>query len=413
MLFALLEKTCVLVTLTFVLTQTRLFTHLLRPRLPIREQVMAFLFFLVMGLTEVAVAHQLSLMNARIIAVCAAGLLAGPWIGGIMGVAVTVIACLSQKLPVLAIGLSMVMGGLAGGLLHRWKPSLALHPATGFVLGALTSLARFSLVRDPAQNLLGEATLHGGGVALILLVVAQVRAQERQARAAAMAEVQALQARMNPHFMFNALNTLSALSLLEPQTVPRAAARLGLFLRASLDQHERPFISLQEELDVIAAYLDIEALRMGERLFVEQKIAPGLLEAPVPPFLLQPLVENAVCHGIQPRAEGGCIYCTAQRAGVWLVLTVSDTGVGISSEAQARLFQTGSPHVHALTLLRRRLLSLYGSAFALTLESCPGEGTTVSIRIPLQRSKLLPATNFAATPATRQTADTRITLLSP
>ncbi len=402
MIFALLDKTCVLVTLTFVLTRTRLFTHLLRPRLPLRDQVIALLIFLLMGLTEVVVAHQHSLMNARIIAVCAAGLLAGPWVGGIMGVAVTVMACLSQRLPVLSIGLSMVLGGLAGGLLHRCKPSLALHPTTGFVLGALTSLTRYSLVNAPAQNLLPEAIIHGGGVALILLVVAQVRVQESQARTAALAEVRVLQAQMHPHFLFNALNTLSALSLLEPQAVPSAAARLGHFLRASLDQHERPFISLQEELNAVAAYLDIEALRLGERLFVEQKIAPGLMEASIPPFLLQPLVENAICHGIQPRAEGGCITYTAQREGGWLVLTVSDTGVGISTEVQARLFHASGPHVHALTLLRRRLQSLYGSTFALTLESYPGAGTTVSIRIPLQHSEQFLATRFASPPAIRQ-----------
>src|SRR5205085_9244288 len=97
----------------------------------------------------------------------------------------------------------------------------------------------------PAQGFTIEmwaGLVHGLSVALILMVVDQVRRQEAQARAAAMAEVRALQARMDPHFLFNALNTLSALSRIEPLAIPSAAARLGVFLRASLDQHERPFI---------------------------------------------------------------------------------------------------------------------------------------------------------------------------
>jgi two-component system sensor histidine kinase LytS len=189
---------------------------------------------------------------------------------------------------------------------------------------------------------------------------------------------------MNPHFLFNALNTLSALSSIDPRAVPGAAARLGLFLRASLDQHERPFVRLREELEVVRAYLDVESLRMGERLIVEQEIAPRLLNASVPPFLLQPLVENAVRHGIQPRPEGGLVLLTARREASWLLLTVADTGVGIPPEKQARLFRPDDGHVHALTLLRRRLQGLYGSAFALVVESDGGSGAAVSIRIPLR-----------------------------
>jgi two-component system sensor histidine kinase LytS len=388
-IFPLIEKACVLVTLAFVLTRTRLFAYLLRPRLPAREQATALLIFLLMGFTEVAVARQHSLMNARIIAVCAGGLLAGPWVGGLIGVAVTVIACVYQQYLPIPIGVSMLLAGLAGGLLHRWRPGLALLPVTGFVLGALTSLVRYGLLvlsHADARSLLPEGTaavIQGLGVALILLVVAQVRAREAQARAAAMAEVRALQARMNPHFLFNALNTLSALSAIDPRAVPGAAARLSLFLRASLDQHERPFVRLREELEVVRAYLDVESLRMGERLTVEQEIAPRLLGASVPPFLLQPLVENAVRHGIQPRPEGGLVRLAAHREASWLLLTVSDTGVGIPPEERARLFRADDGHVHALTLLRRRLQGLYGSAFALTVESDRGAGASVSVRIPL------------------------------
>ena len=110
---------------------------------------------------------------------------------------------------------------------------------------------------------------------------------------------------MDPHFLFNALNTLAALSRVTPREVPRAVGRLRHFLRASFDQHERALVPLEEELAVVRTYLDIELLRFGNRLKVEQRIDPGLLKVLMPPFSLQPLVKNAVKHGLRSRPEAG------------------------------------------------------------------------------------------------------------
>src|ERR1700726_5133307 len=108
--------------------------------------------------------------------------------------------------------------------------------------------------------------MQGIGTALILAIVARARDQDGQTRAAVSAEVRALQARMNPHFLFNALNALAALATFAPREVPRAAGRLRHFLRASFDQHQRPLVPVEEELAVVRAYLDIESLRFGSRL---------------------------------------------------------------------------------------------------------------------------------------------------
>src|SRR5208283_494090 len=122
----------------------------------------------------------------------------------------------------------------------------------------------------------------------------------------ASAEVRALQSRMNPHFLFNALNALAALATFAPREIPRAAGRLRHFLRASFDQHEQGLVPLEEELALVRAYLDVESLRLGSRLKVEEAIDPGFSEALVPPFSLQPLVENAVQHGLQSSPKAGC-----------------------------------------------------------------------------------------------------------
>jgi two-component system, LytTR family, sensor kinase len=173
--------------------------------------------------------------------------------------------------------------------------------------------------------------LQGVGTALILAIVEQVRDRDEQTRAAASAELRALQARMNPHFLFNALNTLAALSRVAPREVPPAVGRLRHFLRASFDQHERALAPLGEELTIVGMYLDIEMLRFGSRLNVEQAIDPGLSKVLVPPFSLQPLVENAVEHGLRSSPRSGRLGLVVRPAGRWLEMSVSDNGAGVPS----------------------------------------------------------------------------------
>jgi two-component system sensor histidine kinase LytS len=212
---------------------------------------------------------------------------------------------------------------------------------------------------------------------LILAIVAQVRDRDEQTRAAASAEVRALQARMNPHFLFNALNTLAALSRVAPREVPRAVGRLRHFLRASFDQHERALVPLEEELAIVGMYLDIESLRFASRLNVEQAIDPSLSKVLMPPFSLQPLVENAVEHGLRSSPCAGRLRLEIRPAGEWLEMSVSDDGQGVPS--------TERPRVHALSLLRRRLQTLFGRSFQLEVRSELGQGTTVTMRIPLRK----------------------------
>ena len=160
--------------------------------------------------------------------------------------------------------------------------------------------------------------LQGLGTALILAVIDRVRDRDEQSRAAASAEAHALQARMNPHFLFNALNTLAALSRIAPREVPRVVRRLRQFLRASFDQHERLLVTMEEELAVVRDYLEIESLRLGDRLKVEQTIDPCLLKALTPPFSFQPLVENAIHHGLHSSPRAGRIQLAVRPTGQWL-----------------------------------------------------------------------------------------------
>ena len=183
--------------------------------------------------------------------------------------------------------------------------------------------------------------------------------------------------------MCNALNALAALATIAPREVPRATDRLCQFLRASFDQPERVLVPLEEELAVVRAYLEIESLRFGDRLEVEQTIDPGLLMVLMPPFSFQPLVENAVQHGLASSPQAGRLRLVVRAIGPWLELSASDDGQGVPSTEIEQRFFSERAKVHALVVLRRRLQSLFGRSFQLEVNSEIGEGTTVTMRIPV------------------------------
>ena len=392
------NKVCLLVTAGFVLTLLPSF----RRRggdspLSVRDQGTALLVFLVLGSVEEAAAAQVGWFNERVVAACASGLVAGPWVGLVVGAFMTCLAVVRDGLPMWTIGLTMLCGGLAGGWLYRCRPNLAQRPPTGFCLTVVVSWLRTGLTcwyAPEAQaglytfGQLGVTpVLQGLGTALVLEVVAQARDRDEQARAAALAEVRALQARMSPHFLFNALNTLAALATICPRDIPRAAGRLRHFLRASFDQSERSLIPLREELEVVRAYLDIERLRLGDRLRVEEAIQPGLEEALIPPFSLQPIVENAVQHGLHSSTGSGRLWLFAQRVKPFLELSVRDDGQGVPAREAEQVFFGERPRVHALALLRRRLRGLFGRVYRLEVHSDLGLGTIVTMRVPLRVRK--------------------------
>jgi two-component system, LytTR family, sensor kinase len=389
-----LNEVCVLVTVAFALTLVPGVQRPERSLLSRRDQSTALLVFVFLGLVEEATVSHAGLLNERIVAVCAAGLLAGPWVGLAVGVFVTWLAVEYHGLPLGSIATAMLGGGLAGGLLSRWRPKLAQQPLTGFCLtfgisslrsGLLLVFGFHSLAAiRPIEEIGIAPMLQALGTALILAIIARVRDRDEQTRAVVSADIRALQMRMIPHFLFNALNTVAALAKVAPRELPRATGRLRQFLQASFCQPERTLVPLEEELAVVDAYLEIESLRFGGRLEVEQTIGPGLLKVLVPPFSFQPLVENAIEHGLRSLPGAGRLRLVIRTTGPWLEMNVTDNGQGVPSTEVERLFFAERPQLHALVLLRRRLQGLFGRSFRLEVRSEIGEGTTITMRIPLQ-----------------------------
>src|SRR5262252_5131831 len=201
---------------------------------------------------------------------------------------------------------------------------------------------------------------------------------ERQQQLLLKARMDALSSQINPHFLFNTLNTVSALIRIDPDSARGVVLKLSNILRRLLRKHET-FVPLKEELHFIDDYLDIEVARFGkDNLEIIKEIDDETLEAFVPSMLLQPVVENCLKHGLAPRLEGGRIRLHAQQRDGRLRVEIEDNGVGISEERMPHVYVEGI----GLSNVRERLRVLYGTDFRLEIESRPGQGTTIRIEVP-------------------------------
>ncbi len=227
-----------------------------------------------------------------------------------------------------------------------------------------------------------------GGVASVshaLRIRARLREQEsiaaRAQALAAQAQLAALRAQLNPHFLFNALHSLSYLVQEDPEEAESAIDQLGGLLRYALDEGENDEVLLMDEWAFTSAYLDLESIRFGSRLRVQVEIEADAMACPVPPFSVQPLVENAVRHGIDPRPEGGVIAIAAEVSDERLKVVVNDDGPGASGpEAVAK--------GHGLGDLRQRLEALYGSDAEVSVDTGPGRGFQVTLSLPAEPQEI-------------------------
>ncbi|RKO66550.1 sensor histidine kinase [Desulfofundulus salinus] len=225
------------------------------------------------------------------------------------------------------------------------------------------------------------------GLAHLFSTQLELAELEYQARLRSQAELKALQAQVHPHFLFNALNTIVSLVRTRPDKARELLIKLASFFRYSLRKDDAP-IPLAEELAHVEAYLAIEGTRFGNKLQVVQLVDPAALTCPVPAFTLQPVVENAIKHGLQPKRQGGRIKIIAKDQPEEVVVTIEDNGVGIFPKELDKILLPGYGRGHGLGLfiVNERLKGLYGPEYALQVHSIPGQGTKVLLRFPKETS---------------------------
>jgi two-component system LytT family sensor kinase len=344
-----------------------------------------------------------------------AGLIAGPYTGAIVGA--------SMGLPGLFAGeyaaLPFAVGcGFAGGGLREACPKEDIWSFSPFMFfslpGHIWRMLRgpnvnwqvvllmlpigLEMIRQALGARFGDARvfyLHGDTfwlaaavyVATVLTVSTPIkiwnnariehRLQEQE-KLLLSAKVEALKSQINPHFLFNTLASVSSLIRSQPETARMVVQKLSGLLRKLMRQDEQ-FVTLREELEAVDEYLAIEVVRFGPRLAVIKSIAPDALDTIVPSMLLQPLVENAIKHGLARKVGAGCITIRAWRQSDAAIIEVEDDGVGIAAE-RLPIATTSGIGLHNVN---ERLRVLYGAEDRLSLSGEPGKGARARVTIPL------------------------------
>jgi two-component system LytT family sensor kinase len=226
---------------------------------------------------------------------------------------------------------------------------------------------------------------------VVMAALAWLYAREAQERTLAAATLQgqlvearlhALTAQLQPHFLFNTLNAISALVRENPGQAERLLARLSELLRQTLREGTQPETTLESELAFLEKYVEVQETRFGPRLAVTFEVDPEVLDARVPRLLLQPIVENAIRHGIAPRSGPGAVHVGAARHGNEIRLTVRDDGVGMPNARNGAELREGI----GLRTTRARLRAMYGDAHGFALDANPEGGTTCTLTLPLRRA---------------------------
>lgn len=220
------------------------------------------------------------------------------------------------------------------------------------------------------------------GLARLLSTQLELAELERQTDLARDMELKALQAQINPHFLFNTINTIAAFIRTDPTEARRLLRHFGGFYRRTLEQ-ANDLVTVERELEFVTMYLELEQARFGERLVIVEDVAAEALSQPLPAFMLQPLVENAIGHGMRADGSTLTVTITGRCDSDALVLAVTDDGAGIPAARLDSVFEPATSKGLGIALrnVRDRLSGYFGPGGTLSIDSIEGAGTTVTLRI--------------------------------
>jgi len=258
--------------------------------------------------------------------------------------------------------------------LHLGGAVVAPLIVRGERVGSLAAFyARGRRIRPEDTRVVGDA-------ASLVSAQLELAAVEEQEERLARAELRALRAQISPHFVYNALAAVAGYIHSRPEEARELLTDFAEFTRYAF-RRERPYVTLADELHYVEKYLNLERARFGDRLRVRLEVAPEILPAVVPVLSLQPLVENAVRHGIEGAAGGVTIEILGQDLGADALVRVRDDGAGMSPEA-ARAALAGRGDGVGLNNVHRRLESSFGPGYGLGIDTAPGDGTEVRLTVP-------------------------------
>ena len=249
---------------------------------------------------------------------------------------------------------------------------------------------RRSLVNSEIDFLENAAGQIGSRLEALAHEIEKMERQSREAtlrELAAQAELKALRAQINPHFLFNSLNTIADLIVTDPDKAETMTVLLAKVFRHVLMHSDQQFSRVAEEMEFLRTYLGIEQVRFGTRLRVSMDVDPTVSEAPIPSLILQPVGENAIKHGLTPKVDGGHISITAVPQGEFLRLAVEDDGVGMQAAASAA---PAAGNGLGLKIIAERLRTLYDGRATLDVRPAEVLGSRVTILIPRHEAGVWP-----------------------
>lgn len=397
-----LQATCVIIVIAYLLGRGQILSSLDRASVSRRDAIRLGVFLGIAGLSEVlfpgARYPYKTDMLVSVYGAAVGGLGAGLPCVGIIALG----SCVLQPHVIAAETslLLLVSVCLTSGL----RRSVAALGATGgrVVLGSMAQAIAVFLegliairwhVRYAPVG--GVASIPADALGLIVFQVfvsfglerrrsEEARLDAERAKAiATQSQLAALRARVHPHFLYNVLTSIAGLCRIAPDKAERAIVNLGALMRNALESSAATSVPLSQEIANVEVYLEIEQNRLGSRLNVEWTIDTQSLEAMVPPFCVQTMVENAIKHGIAPKVERSELKIVARARLSRVLVAVTDSGVGMTADARARVLDTATGKIdHGLQLLSRQLELIHGRSARVRLYSTPDAGTLVVFAVP-------------------------------
>ena len=389
---------CTLVTVAYLISRSRLLAYLFKAAIPWQKALkVGILFAVIAALFDFLpdARHPYAPSN---LVVTFAAVSAGPIAGALAAVGAVITAIFLGERSVLVATSAALLVGVTLGSLVKTRSSLwsgaavaALAQGTGDIANQFVSGEAFDTAFIQTFTLTVLSNGLGMGVIWRVIHDAHERTQaefhrlaaEQSRQYATQAQLEAIRAKLHPHFLFNALNSIAALTGINAKSAEKATVELGMLMRTLLAVDPAVDNTLRTELDAVRNYITIEQFRLGERLSVTYVIADDILACHIPPLSLLTLVENAITHGFSKSIHPGSMVIIARQAGDSVMIAVADNGTGIIQASDVRKALLGSDtRPHGIQLVNRQLELRHGHRSRIRIWSKPNQGTLVAFQVP-------------------------------
>jgi len=389
---------CTLVTVAYLISRSPLLGYLFKAAIPWQQALkVGLLFAIVAALFDFLpdARHPYAPNN---LVVTFAAVSAGPIAGAFAAIGAIITAILLEERSVLVATTAALLVGVTLGSLVKARSSLwsaaavaALAQGTGDFANQFVSAEPFDTAFIQTFTLTVLSNGLGMGVIWRVIHDAHERAQaefhrlaaEQSRQYATQAQLEAIRAKLHPHFLFNALNSIAALTGIDAKSAEKATVELGMLMRTLLAVNPAVDSTLRTELAAVSNYIAIEQFRLGDRLTVTYEISDDVLECHIPPLSLLTLVENAITHGFSKSILPGAMVIAAHRIGDYAMIAVADNGIGIPSASVVRkALCEPAERPHGIQLVNRQLELRHGHRSRVRIWSNPNQGTLIAFQVP-------------------------------